>query len=381
MFDEFVKFVREIYRSDNFIPLHEPRFIGNEKKYVINTIDSTFVSSVGSSVDQFEREIIEYTGAGYGISTVNGTSALHVALLLSDIQPGDEVVTQSLTFAATCAAICYCSGIPLFIDVDRDTMGMSPSCLQEFLENNCEVQDGNSINKKSGRIIRACLPMHTFGHPCKIDEIATICEKYSITLIEDAAESLGSRYNSRHTGRSGTLSVFSFNGNKIITTGGGGIVITDDNRLAEKAKHLTTTAKKAHPWAYEHDMIGYNYRMPNLNAALGCAQIEQLESFIESKREVARLYKQWCDMKNVEFFSEPVGAYSNYWLNTLFLEDEKERDSFLQYTNGKGVMTRPIWVPMHKLPMYRKCEHHNLKITDWLEKRAVNIPSSVMINV
>lgn len=380
MFSAFVRFVRELYESDQFIPLHEPRFIGKEKEFLLDTIDSTFVSSVGRYVELYEEKIAEYTGAAYGVSTVNGTSALHVALLLAGVKPDDEIITQPLTFAATCAAICYCGATPVFVDVDKDTLGMSSVSLEEFLELNGEVRDDICWNKQTGKVIRACVPMHTFGHPLDIEAVGKICDRFSITLIEDAAESLGSTRKGLHTGRTGALSIFSFNGNKIITTGGGGMIVTDDKKLAAQAKHLTTTAKKPHPWNYEHDMVGYNYRMPNLNAALGCAQLQNLNKFIKNKRKIASCYQQWCDDNGFQFFSEPPGTRSNYWLNTLIMDNRQQRDKFLQLTNEKGVMTRPVWVPMHKLPMYKMCFQHDLKVSEWLEERLVNIPSSVIIN-
>jgi len=378
MFDEFIKFVRDLYGSKEFVPLHEPKFIGNEKKYLLDTIDSTFISSVGEYVNEFERLISDYTGITKAIATVNGTSALHTALLLAGVKTSDEVITQSLTFAATCAAICYCNAMPVFVDIERKTLGMSPDSLLQFLEENCEVRDGGCWNRRSGKIIRSCVPMHTFGHPARIEEIDKICKKYKIVLIEDAAESLGSSSQGEHTGSTGTLSIFSFNGNKIITTGGGGMVVTNDEKLAEQAKHLTTTAKEIHPWAYKHNRVGYNYRLPNLNAAVGCAQMENLVSFVEKKREVAKKYLAWGRDNGVQVIHEPEGASSNYWLNAVLLEDQKQRDAFLEYTNANKVMTRPVWKPMHKLVMYQDCYFQDLSQTDWLEQRLVNIPSSVL---
>jgi aminotransferase in exopolysaccharide biosynthesis len=381
MFESFVDCVRDIYRTDDYIPLHEPRFIGREEEYVLETIRSTFVSSVGSFVDRFERIVEDYIGCGHAVATVNGTAALHMSLLLAGVGRGEEVITQSLTFAATCNAIHYCGSEPVFVDVDRTTLGLSPLSLLDFLRENTEL-DRNGIcrNRRSGKLIRACVPMHTFGHPVQLTQIAEICEEYNLILIEDAAESLGSRYNDAHTGTFGKLSALSFNGNKIITTGGGGMIVTDDAELAAKAKHLTTTAKKTHPWLYEHDEIGYNYRMPNLNAALGCAQMENLQNFVAEKRKLARKYLDWAREYEIEMVSEPDGAASNYWLNGLVLHDRRYRDAFLEFTNNKGVMTRPVWEPMHTLPMYSRSYCHKLENTNWLADRIVNIPSSVVLN-
>lgn len=379
MFKHFVELVRELYRSDDFIPLHEPRFIGNEKKYLLDTIDSTFVSSVGAYVDEFEKRVARYTGSKYGVATVNGTAALHVSLLLAEVEAGDEVITQSLTFAATCAAIRYCGADPVFVDVDRETLGMSPESLLGFLSEHA-ARDSNGVcrNRQTGKKIVACVPMHTFGHPVRIDKIHHICREFNIVLIEDAAESLGSTYKNTSTGCFGRMSILSFNGNKIITTGGGGMILTDDRDIAEQAKHLTTTAKKKHPWLYDHDAVGFNYRLPNLNAALGCAQMEKLDAFIEKKRNLADSYNNWCSSASMHFIKEPADACSNYWLNALLLDDVEQRDNFLAYTNNNKVMTRPAWVPMHRLAMYGKCHKQDLQNTEWLADRLVNIPSSVV---
>ncbi len=381
MFSSFVNFVRDLYQSADFIPLHEPRFSGNEKKYLIDTIDSTFVSSVGAYVDEFEQRVAQFTGSQYAIATVNGTAALHISLLMAGVEKGDEVITQSLTFAATCAAIRYCHADPVFVDVEKKTLGMSPESLFEFLSEYTE-RDTKGIlrNCKTGRKIKACVPMHTFGHPARIDEIDRICNEYNIILIEDAAESLGSTYKNIHTGCFGKMSVLSFNGNKIITTGGGGMILTDDLDIAKQAKHLTTTAKKTHPWLYEHDAVGYNYRLPNLNAALGCAQMEQLESFLEKKRVLADRYSDWCSAEGLSFIQEPIEACSNYWLNALLLDDQDHRNRFLVHTNDNKVMTRPAWVPMHRLSMYNNCFKLDLQYTEWLADRLVNIPSSVILD-
>ena len=374
-----VDFIRSIYKTDSFIPLHEPKFLGNEKKYLNECIDSTFVSSVGKFVDEFERKIASYTGTKYAVATSNGTSALHIALLLANVENNDEVITQPLTFVATCNAINYCGAQPVFVDVDQDTMGMSPSALKEFLKNNTSIKNQQCINNKTGRVIKACVPMHTFGHPCKIDEIKDICNKYHIALIEDAAESLGSYYKNKHTGTFGQMGVMSFNGNKIITAGGGGCIITDDETLAKKAKHLTTTAKVPHKWKYAHDMIGYNYRMPNLNAALLVAQLEQLDGFLENKRLLANKYKEFFKKSDIVFVTELENSKSNYWLNTIILKDGQQRDLLLDEANSKGVMVRPIWVLMNKLPIFKNAQNRDLTNSEWLEQRVVNIPSSVTI--
>ena len=378
MYKDVVQFIQNIYKTVDFIPLHEPKFIGNEKKYLNECIDSAFVSSVGKFVDEFEEKIANYTGAKYAVATSNGTSALHIALLLANVTENDEVITQPLTFVATCNAISYCDANPIFIDVDKDTMGLSPSSLQVYLEKNTFIKSQQCINNRTGKVIKACVAMHTFGHPCKIDKIKDICDKYYINLIEDAAESLGSFYKDKHTGTFGQMGVMSFNGNKIITAGGGGCFITNDKELAKRAKHLTTTAKVPHKWEYTHDMVGYNYRMPNLNAALIVAQLEQLENFLNHKRNLANRYAEFFNLNTIKFIVEPKNSKSNYWLNAVILKDEKQRDLFLEETNSKGVMTRPIWTLMSKLQMFKDAQCGNLKNSEWLECRVVNIPSSVI---
>ena len=380
MFEDVINFIQSTYQSKDFIPLHEPKFIGNEKKYLNECIDSTFVSSVGKFVDEFEKKIAHYTGTKYAVATSNGTSALHIALLLANVENNDEVITQPLTFVATCNAINYCGAQPVFVDVDQDTMGMSPSALKEFLKNNTSIKNQQCINNKTGRVIKACVPMHTFGHPCRIDEIKDICDKHHIFLIEDAAESAGSFYKDKHTGTYGQIGVISFNGNKIITAGGGGCIITNDEILAKKAKHLTTTAKTPHKWEFSHDMIGYNYRMPNLNAALLVAQLENLDSFVYQKRKLAHMYEVFFN--NVDYCSfvkEPIDSKSNYWLNSILLKNKQQRDEFLDETNSSGIMTRPIWILMNKLPMFKCAQCGNLTNSEWLEDRVVNIPSSVIL--
>ncbi|CAD6875079.1 LegC family aminotransferase [Methylomonas fluvii] len=378
MFDGFIRLVREIYQTEQFIPLHEPRFAGNEKQYLLDVIDSTFVSSVGPYVSQFETKIAEYTGAKHAIATVNGTAALHIALLLAGVQPGEEVITQAVTFVATCNAIHYCGAEPVFVDVDASTLGLSPAALAGFLEQFCEHRDDGVYNKTSGKRIAACLPMHTFGHPCDLAGLIRVCDGYGIPLVEDAAEALGSRLNGRHCGTFGKLGVLSFNGNKIITTGGGGMILTDDADLARRAKHLTTTAKLPHAWKFEHDQVGYNYRMPNLNAALGLAQLEQLPDFVERKRALARRYLDWAQASGAHFVEEPAGTHANYWLNALLLDDLTQRDTFLEFSNTRGVMTRPLWELMSDLPMYKHCQRDGLRQSRQLAERLVNVPSSVV---
>lgn len=374
-----INFIKSIYNKNKFIPLHEPRFLGNEKKYLNECIDSTFVSSVGKFVDEFENRIANYTGSKYAIATCNGTSALHTSLLLANVNKNDEVITQPLTFVATCNAISYCGAKVIFIDVDKDTMGLSPTALKFFLENNTKVKNKQCINNKTGKVIKACVPMHSYGHPCRIDEIKKICDDYYIFLIEDAAESIGSTYKGKHTGTFGQLGAISFNGNKIITGGGGGCIITNDKVLAEKAKYLTTTAKVPHKWDFNHDMVGYNYRMPNLNAALLVAQLENLNNFINNKRELANYYETFFSTTDYFFFKEPSNSKSNYWLNVIFLKNRKQRDEFLDFTNKNGVMTRPTWRLMNELEMFKDCEGVDLKNAKYLEERVVNIPSSVRL--
>jgi len=380
MYQDVVDFIRNIYKTDDFLPLHEPQFFGNEKKYVNEAIDSTFVSSVGKYVTKFEEMVAEYVGAKYAVATSNGTSALHVGLKLVGVDASSEVITQPLTFIATANAISYCNAKPIFIDVDRDTLGLSPEKLEAFLQENSFQDDGgNCINKQTNKIIKACVPMHTFGHPCKIDKIIEICDKYNIAVVEDAAESLGSYYHDKHTGTFGKVGVFSFNGNKIITTGGGGMIVTDDEALAKRAKHITTTAKVPHPYEYIHDEIGYNYRLTNLAAALGVAQMENLDVFVEKQRELAKIYEEFFKDSDIEFIKEPKDAKSNYWLNAILLKDRVQRDEFLKYTNKNGIMTRPIWRLMNKLEMFKDCQCGDLSNAQWLEDRVVNISSSVIV--
>tara|TARA_Y100000766_G_C18902392_1_gene604051 strand:+ start:1622 stop:2776 length:1155 start_codon:yes stop_codon:yes gene_type:complete len=375
-YQKFIDFAKKLY-GDNFISLHRPVFEGNEREYLVDCIDSNFVSSVGSKVTEFEKMIAEYTGAKYAVATVNGTAALHLSIQLSDVLPGDEVISQALTFVATCNAISYSGARPVFIDVDVDTMGMSPKSLRNFLYKNCELKSGQTYNKVTGRRVSACVPMHTFGFPCRIKEIKSICDDWNIALVEDIAESLGSYVGDKHTGTYGNIGTLSFNGNKVITTGGGGMIITNDELLAKKAKHISTTAKLPHSYEFFHDEIGYNYRMPNINAALGCAQMERLNEFLKIKIQIAKKWDSFFSDKSIKFFRAIEGNKANHWLNTIVFDSHSHRNDFLRFTNEKEVMTRPIWTLMSKLPMYKNCQNDGLKNSLWLEKRVVNIPSSV----
>ncbi len=376
-FQSFIAFVREQFPGHDFIPLHAPYFGGNEKKYLLDTIDSTFVSSVGEYVNRFEAMMAEITGAKFAIATVNGTTALHLALVAAGVKPGDEVITQPLTFVATANAISHAGAVPVFVDVDRDTMGLSPEALKSFLAENASINnEGICFNKTTGKKIAACVPMHTFGFPLRIDEVVEICDQYHIPVIEDAAESLGSYYKDKHTGNFGLMGTFSFNGNKTVTCGGGGAIITNDDVLAKKIKHLSTTAKQPHAWEFAHDDVGYNYRMPNLNAALACAQLEQLENILANKQALADRYKDFFADSEMQLVEPIAEAKANNWLHTILLKNKEEKDSFLQFTNEHKVMTRPIWRLMNKLPMYVTCQTGSLENAAWLEERAVNIPSS-----
>lgn len=375
-YQDTINFIRNLYQTADFIALHEPKFFGNEKAYLIDCIDSTYVSSAGKYVDRFEQLVAEYTGVKYAIATVNGTAALHIALKLAGVSQDDEVITQPLSFIATCNAISYCGAKPVFVDVDLDTLGLSPISLRAFLDANATKTTLGCINNKTGKKISAVVPMHTFGHPCRIDEITKICDEFNIPLIEDAAESLGSFYQGKHTGAFGKLAALSFNGNKTVTTGGGGMIITDDEALAKRAKHITTTAKQPHPYEFVHDEIGYNYRLPNINAALGCAQMESLPRLLESKRDIANTYAEFFSNSILKFVKEPPRASSNYWLNTLVLEDRQARENFLKDLNEAGIMSRPVWRLMNELPMFSECQSADLTNAKWLEDRVVNIPSS-----
>lgn len=373
---QFVSGIKEIYRKD-FVPLHEPTFQGEELTYVSDCITTGWVSSVGQYVNQFEEKLAEYTGVRYAISVVNGTAALQVALKAAGVKENDEVFIPSLTFIATANATSYLGAVPHFVDVSETTLGLDPSKLEQYIQNVARVENGVLINKGTGRIIRAVVPMHTFGHSIEIDELIKVCNQYNLVLIEDAAESLGSYYKGRHTGSFGKASALSFNGNKIITTGGGGAILTNDEEVAKYAKHITTTAKVPHRWEYIHDEIGFNYRMPNLNAALGCAQLERLSLFVEQKRALTKQYEQLVErLQGVSIFKEPLHSTSNYWLQTLMLDDTLKRDEVLNYLNENGVMSRPIWTPLHQLDIYCKCPKMNLSVTEKLMNKVVNIPST-----
>ena len=378
MYHDVVSFVHELYGTEGMVPLHVPTFRGNEKKYLNECIDTTFVSSVGKFVDRFEEMMVDYTGTQKAVVCVNGTNALHMAMLLVGVEREDEVITQALTFIATCNAISYIGAHPVFIDVDKDTMGLSPDAMEAWLKENAEIKGESCYNRRTGRRIKACVPMHTFGHPVHLDKLVEVCNRYHIELIEDAAESLGSFYKGKHTGTFGKIGAISFNGNKTITTGGGGMLLFQDETLGNYAKHLTTQAKVPHRWEFVHDHIGYNYRMPNINAALGCAQLEEIDHILANKRETAEKYKQFfSDKENIQFFTEPEGSTSNYWLNAVLLNDKEEQLKFLEYTNNHAVMTRPIWELMNRLPMFKDCETDGLQNTVWFADRVVNIPSSV----
>jgi aminotransferase in exopolysaccharide biosynthesis len=378
MFDSLIRFVRDQYGTNEFIPLHAPVFKGRERELVLDTIDSTFVSSVGAYVDRFEKDMAVFTGSQRAVAVMNGTAALHIALKLADVLPGDLVVTQSLTFVATCNAIAYCSAEPLFVDVDRHTLGLSPTALDAWLAEHALIDDNGDCRTRVGhRRIRACLPMHTFGHPVELDALIAVCERWHLILVEDAAESLGSYYKGTHTGNFGKTGVLSFNGNKIMTTGGGGMLLTDET-IGKRAKHLTTTAKIPHPYEFVHDEIGYNYRLPNLNAALGCAQLEQLPAFLESKRELAARYIEFFKGTDLQPIVEPEGCRSNYWLNGVICQDGAQRDALLKMTNDAGVMTRPIWTLMTRLPLFTSALRGPLDNAEWLEARVVNLPSSIL---
>jgi len=373
-----INFIRNVFKeNDKFIPLHVPSFIGNEKKYLEDCIDSTFVSSVGAYVDLFEERMSLFTQTKKSVAVVNGTSALQVALRLVGVKPNNEVITQALTFVATANAILYNNAFPIFLDVDIDTMGLSPKSVEAFLEEHGELREDGCFNKTTGRKIAACMPMHTFGFPVKLDELIAVCKKWSIPIVEDAAESIGSSYKGQSTGSFGEIAGFSFNGNKVITSGGGGVITTNNIELGQRAKFLTTTAKDPHPYEYFHSESGYNFRMPNLNAALACAQLESIEVFLKDKRSLANDYKAFFDTEGIKFRLENPGTKANYWLMAIELNNKSDRDLFLKETNSSGVMTRPIWQLMFRLPMFENCYRDSQRNAIYLEERIVNIPSSV----
>lgn len=375
--DYFITFSKDYFGGDSTIPLHQPCFKGRESELVLDTIESTFVSTVGRYVDIFEKNIASFIGSNCSVATVNGTAALHIALKICGVKSDDIVITQALSFVATANAITYCGAEPAFIDVDKDTLGLSPTALEAWLIENCYSDcDGLCRLKNNHKIVRACVPMHTFGHPVKLDELISLLEAWNITLVEDAAESFGSKYKGKHTGNFGKASAFSFNGNKIITTGGGGAIISSE-KLGKLAKHITTTAKIPHPYEYIHDDIGYNYRMPNINAALGCAQLESFDAILEEKRTLAKLYEGLFKDSNVQFIKEPDLCKSNYWLNAIICENLHSRNYFLEETIKSGIQTRPIWKLLTDLEMYKNCITGSLTTSKWLQNRVVNIPSSV----
>lgn len=378
-FTETIQFIQEKFKSKDFIPLHSPVFTGNERKYVMDTLDSTFVSSVGAYVDLSEKMMAEISQAKKAVAVVNGTAGLQIALQLAGVQRGDEVITQALTFVATANAILYNGAEPVFLDVDYDTMGLSPKSVSDFLEEFGERRETGTYNKRTGRKISACVPMHTFGFPVHLDEMLEVCAKWNIPLVEDAAESLGSYYKGKHTGGFGQLGVFSFNGNKIVTSGGGGMIVSNDTELAKVGKHLTTTAKVPHPFEFYHDQLGYNFRMPNINAALICAQFEQLDYFLTNKRQLARAYAEFFKTQRLTFRQELENTKANYWLMCVELENLDERNAFLKATNEAKAMTRPIWQLMYRLPMYQHYFRDEQKNAQYLEERIVNIPSSARV--
>lgn len=375
-YEGILDFIKKVYPDENPVPLHAPRFLGKEKEYLSQCIDSTYVSYVGQFVVDFEEHIKRLTGAAHAVAMVNGTAALQMALMGVGVRPGDEVITQALTFAATSAAIQHAGADPIFIDVEKSTLGMSPEALSAFLSKHTYSKNGQLINKKSGKTIKAVVPVHIFGHPVRIEEIETICGEYNLTLVEDAAESLGSLYRGKHTGIFGKVGILSFNGNKPVTTGGGGMVITNDQALAERIRFISTTAKKKHPWEFLHEEVGYNYRLPNVNAALGCAQMEYFDTILENKRSTAEIYRKYFESMNIPFFTEPANCRSNYWLNAIMMPNREERECFLEYTNTHGVQTRPVWKLIPTLPPYLRFQCEPIPVAQELEDRIVNIPSS-----
>jgi perosamine synthetase len=373
-----IDFIKSLYSEQDCVPLHAPVFMGNEKKYMQDCIDTTFVSYIGKYVTQFEEITAAYTGSKYAVAFVNGTAALQIALQVAGVNRGDEVITQALTFVATANAITHAGGNPVFVDVDRDSLGMSPKALSKWLEDNVIINSGSqAINRTSGRPVSAIVPMHTFGNPCRIDEIIRIADEYNIPVIEDAAESLGSTYKQKHTGTFGLAGILSYNGNKTITAGGGGMIITDDYALAVRARHISTTAKIPHKWEFAHDELGYNFRLNNVCASIGVAQMEKLDSYLTNKRRTAESYAEYCRNEELKLVGAIPGATPNNWLNAIVLGDREDRDAFLDYSNEQGVMARPIWNLMNKLGMFKNCQHDGLENSIWLEDRIVNIPSGV----
>ncbi|MBK4727347.1 LegC family aminotransferase [Pantoea agglomerans] len=376
MHNQLIRFIRDTFKTDDFIPLHAPTFAGQERKYVLDTLDSTFVSSVGAYVERFEHQIAEYTGAERAVATMNGTAALHIALYMAGVRAGDMVITQPLTFVATCNALYHMGAEPVFVDVSRQSLGLCPVALADWLESHARRTENGCVHKVSGKPVRAVVPMHTFGHPVELDELQTVCHEWNIALVEDAAESLGSFYKGKHTGTVSEFSALSFNGNKIITTGGGGMVLCRNAEQGVRVRHITTTAKVPHPFEFYHDEPGFNYRMPNLNAALGCGQMEALPRFLELKRILALHYAEFFKDKACQFVTEPDYGRSNYWLNAIVCEDQTQRDLLLTELNKAGVMARPVWKLMHRLPMFAQAQCGDLSNAEWLEAHLINLPSS-----
>lgn len=374
--ESLIGYIRDLYETKEFIPLHAPTFIGNEKEYVLNTIETTFVSSVGQYVDEFEQKVQAYTGSARAVATVNGTAALHAALYLAGVQHGDLIITQALTFVATCNAIYHLGAEPVFIDISADSLGLCPKAMSAWLDENARRTETGAVHKQTAKVIRAAVPMHTFGHPVDLDELLLVCEKWGIALVEDAAESLGSFYKGKHTGTLGRYGCLSFNGNKIITTGGGGMILCRSEEDGKRTKHVTTTAKQPHPFEFFHDEPGFNYRMPNINAALGCGQIEKLDLFLSQKRKLAEKYQTFFSGSEFTFISEPEYARSNYWLNAVICNSKVSRDNLLKEMNDSGVMVRPVWKLMHRLPMFQNYLRDELKVSELIEERLINLPST-----
>lgn len=375
-YQEIIEFIRHVYNTNNEIPLHAPKFIGNEQKYVSETIKTTYVSSVGKYVDKFESLVQLYTETKKAVATVNGTAALSLALYASGVKSNDLVITQSLTFVATGNAIYHIGAEPIFIDVSLKSLSLCPVALSSYLDEFALAKDDGTYHKKTGQKISAIMPMHTFGHPAQLDELMELCSKWNIEMIEDAAESLGSYYKGKHTGTIGRFGALSFNGNKVITTGGGGMVVCKSEEDGKYVKHISTTAKVQHPYEFIHDEPGFNYRMPNLNAALGCAQFESLQPFLSQKRILAKHYENFFSNSEFDFFKEPDYGKSNYWLNAVICQNKESRDSLLKTTNEAGIMTRPAWKLLHKLPMFSSAMRDELINSDNIESRLVNLPSS-----
>jgi perosamine synthetase len=375
--DKITTILKELFPTP--VVLHEPTFKGNEWNYVKQCLDTGWVSTAGTFVDRFESDLSTFSGARHAVAMVNGTCALHIALQLAGVMPGDEVLIPALTFVATANAVSYCGATPHFVDSEERTLGVDPQALREYLQNITVIRGGQCINRNTGCVIRTLVPMHTFGHPVDIEGVLAVARDFQLSLVEDAAESLGSTYQERHTGTFGLMGILSFNGNKTITTGGGGAILTNDDELAKRAKHLTTTAKVSHRWNYVHDETAYNYRMPNINAALGCAQLEQLDGILDAKRKLFERYNAaFANVTQMSIIAEPVGCKSNYWLQALLLDETVscERDTLLASTNDAGLMTRPVWTLMHRLAPYRECPKMELPVAEFLEKRLINLPSS-----